>query len=144
MSRAKRVRRIIELTSSELSDAERRLRQSATELQAYERQLVDLEAGRVDYARRLEHQGSGSIGVAEARTLLNFLQRLDEAIVQLRELIAQKHRMHDHHREQWIKTRNKTQVMADIANRFEEDDSADLRRLEQRELDDIRRAAATD
>jgi flagellar export protein FliJ len=125
----------------EILEAERRLSHSSMDLRVQEQQLHELQAGRAEYSQQLGAPPALTLTAANARTVLTFLQRLDEAISQLQAQLVQNRRINEHYREQWLKIRHKTRAMDDVAARFERIETQDRQRREQRELDDIARRA---
>jgi flagellar export protein FliJ len=136
MRRSQRLRNVAQLNGGELADIERRLAQVNRELVACEAQGQDLQVARDEYASRLQVNRGTAMSGSEARTLLTFLQRVDEAIAQLGEQIAVRRKAYLEYQQLWLMAKQKARVMNEIVERYEQAEVTAERRREQRESDD--------
>lgn len=131
---AERIGRVARLAAFEAEGAVRLVRETAAALDAANRQLADLRRFRTDYAASPAHAAAAT-GIA----LLNrhrFIERIDRAIAQKAgevDACAERWRTA---RAAWLRERERSGALANVATRYAQAERANADRLEQAEADD--------
>lgn len=113
----------------ELGAAQQRLDQAR-------RQLAELVDYRADYRQRFRQAGAGGMGAAKLVDFQHFLLRLDQAIEQQTQMVAQAGQELEGRRAQWFASRGKVKALDGVAARYVAEEQRDALRREQREQDD--------
>lgn len=136
MIRSKRIAAIMRLSRVETDAAARTLASSTQGLAAYEDELQQLRVYRIEHANQLRVRGGRTLGGAEIRNHLIFIQKLDEAVARLEVRVATQRRANARDQERWLGARHKTKALDGIALRHRGSEERARQHREQLASDD--------
>ncbi|MBK1726889.1 flagellar export protein FliJ [Halorhodospira neutriphila] len=125
------------LTSQRRDQAAAELRQAEGELRRHEQRLEEILELRQQYCRQLSEDGA--IEASRLRDFNVFLTRLDEAVVQQRQSVAQQQRRVTQLHRQWLQRWGEHRTIEHVVERRAEAERAEQARREQREADETAR-----
>ena len=136
MSRSKRLGPVADVAARREQHAARSLKESRDILAQSEAQLQGLQAYRQEYVAGFHQASTDGMGAGRMKDYLAFLAKLDEAIDQLRTMIASSNVRCEEDRSQWLATRAKFKALDKIISRYRQEEERNEIRREQRETDD--------
>ena len=138
MSGSERLKPVERLTDQRKDQAAAELSRAESELRQREAKLEEVLEMRREYHRQLT-EGGQTIEAARLRDFNAFLTRLDEAIVQQRELVAQQQRQVTQLHRQWLRRWGEHRSMEKVIERRAEAERLEAERRERREADELAR-----
>jgi flagellar FliJ protein len=136
MTRSKRMQSVQYLAQNRERDAVKKLGESQRYLDAQQAKLEELRAYRDQYATAFENTGGAGLDAFRIHEYRVFLGRLNEAILQQEAVIAQCSIRHEQTREQWMATRNHSQAIDKVLERYRQQERKQEERKEQQELNE--------
>ncbi len=137
MKRSRRMNTILNLAENQKEDVARQLADSQALLAQCEGQLADMKQCREDYAALLSTRISDSRKASELQGIRTFIQHLDVAIHQLELQLIERRSACEYHKEQWLRLKDKTQVLGEIKERYQRDEKRLTEHREQFETDEL-------
>ncbi len=125
------------LKSQRRDQAAAELSQAESELRRHEQRLEEVLELRQQYCRQLSEEGA--IEASRLRDFNVFLTRLDEAVVQQRQSVAQHQRRVAQLHRQWLQRWGEYRTIERVVERRAEAERAEQARREQREADETAR-----
>ena len=134
--KSRRILTVVRLARHEVEAAARALAEAQQFLEAQRQRLGELEVYRSDYARRLQQQGSGGMSIARLTDYRAFLSRLDEAIHQQRQRVAQGEAELERRTDAWRQARLRHRSVDSYHQRCLEEEQREAWKKEQKESDE--------
>lgn len=131
--RSQRLQRVTDLAERRTDEAARTVGERRTELDQAQAQLGELERFRAEYARA---GGGASVSVAELLNRQQFVQRIDQAIVQQRRDIERHQRRLAEAQSTWLQTRNRAAALDSVTRRYREQEQRAEDRMDQEAVDE--------
>lgn len=136
MTRSKRIRPVVEIAENRERDAARQLGVSRQSVAEQEQRLEELLRYREEYNQRLTGEGSNRMGARKLQEYQIFLSRLNQAVEQQRQLLAQVKRECDEKSQHWAKHRTQARVMNKVEERYLKQEQHQEEKKEQKEMDE--------
>jgi flagellar FliJ protein len=130
-SRSDRLQPAVDQAQRRQKDALQRLAEQQQKLAHGEQQLEELRRYRRDY--RL---GDGGLTVSALLNRQQFVERIDQAIVQQERLLERLQRQVDAARQRWLQAHARENALDNVVERFREQERQREERLEQAEVDE--------
>lgn len=130
-SRSDRLQPAVDQAQQRQKDALQRLAESQQKVTHAEQQLEELKRYRRDY--RL---GDGGLTVSALLNRQQFVERIDQAIVQQTRLIERLQRLVDAARERWLQAHAREHALGTVVERLRTQEHQREQRLEQAEVDE--------
>ncbi|MBI4696180.1 MAG: flagellar export protein FliJ [Gammaproteobacteria bacterium] len=137
MDRSKRLERLVDLSNTAERVAAQALARTNGDLQQYQTQLQELQAYRNEYQSALTGGDGVVITAYDAQKLRVFLQRIDAAIAQIEQMLANAERRCELEREAWMKKRLRADALEGVADRARHHEAGVAEQRLQREIDDL-------
>ncbi|MDH5189980.1 MAG: flagellar export protein FliJ [Gammaproteobacteria bacterium] len=136
MTRSDRLKPIVKIAESHEKEAARMLGLQQRLLDQYETKLGELLSWRKEYREQFQQAGKQGIQASKMHDYQAFLQRLDLAISQQRQMIEQAIYHYEQHKKNWQSKRSRTQALDKTVDRFKKQEQREETRKEQKELDE--------
>ena len=136
MARSKRMQPVVRMAEDRERKDARKFGQRQRHLADMQRKLAELQHYRDEYAKRFEAAGSCGLHAMQLRDYRMFLDRLSEAIAQQNAAIARACQEVDKHRQDWLHSRRRVQVLDKVVERYQQQEQDIERRREQNECDE--------
>lgn len=130
-SRSDRLQPAVDQAQRRQKDALQRLADHQQKLAHAEQQLEELQGYRRDYAL-----GDGGLTVSALLNRQQFVDRIDQAIVQQAKLVERLRRQLDDARERWLQAHARENALDTVVERLRKQESQREQRLEQAEVDE--------
>ncbi|WP_421621700.1 flagellar export protein FliJ [Alkalilimnicola ehrlichii] len=138
MNRSARLQPVQRLAGDKADEAGQRLAEARQDLDSQRQQLRQLLTFRQEYAEQLQGQ-SGGINAARLRDYNAFISRIDQAIQQQHQVVAQaKHRVNAQ-RQDWLEAYSHSRAVGRVVDRFRDEERREQERREQLQLDELAR-----
>lgn len=141
MVKSKRMGSIKKLAENEETRAGKLLGASQHRLQREQAKLLELKNYREEYRARLSTPDTASVDVRQLSEYRLFLMRLNEAIQQQEAKVNEATQHCEQSREGWHRSRQNTQILGNVVDRYRAEEQQQQQRQEQREQDDRSRPA---
>ncbi|GGA27554.1 flagellar export protein FliJ [Dyella nitratireducens] len=130
-SRSDRLQPAVDQAQRRQKDALQRLADQQQKLAQAEQQLEELQRYRRDYSL-----GDGGLTVSALLNRQQFVDRIDQAIVQQGKLIERLQRQLDGARERWLQAHARENALDNVVERLRKQENQREQRLEQAEVDE--------
>jgi flagellar protein FliJ len=130
-SRADRLQPVVDLAADKADEATRALAKQQGAVVEAEQQLAELRRYRNEYAVM-----PSGIGVAELLNRQQFLQKIDQAIVQQLGEVQRRERALDRARDDWSDARARAKALDSVTAKYREQERKALDRREQEQADE--------
>ncbi|GLQ48894.1 flagellar export protein FliJ [Dyella flava] len=130
-SRSERLQPAVDQAQRRQKDALQRMAEQQQKLAGAEQQLEELRRYRRDY--RL---GDGGMTVSALLNRQQFVERIDQAIVQQERLIERLQRQVEAARQRWLQAHARENALDNVVERFRQQEQQREQRLEQAEVDE--------
>jgi flagellar FliJ protein len=130
-SRSDRLQPAVDQAQQRQKDALQRLADHQQKLAHVEQQLEELQRYRREYSL-----GDGGLTVSALLNRQQFVDRIDQAIVQQVKLIERLQRQLDDARERWLQAHARENALDNVVERLRQQESQREQRLEQAEVDE--------
>ncbi|MDH5436797.1 MAG: flagellar export protein FliJ [Gammaproteobacteria bacterium] len=137
MTRSDRMKPIVKIAESHEKEAARLLGAQQRLLDQYETRLGELLTYRKEYREQFQQSGKEGIKASKMHDYQSFLQRLEIAIGQQRQVIEQTIAGYEQHKKNWQNKRGRTQALDKTVERFKKQERYEEDRKEQKELDEL-------
>ncbi len=135
MKRSVRLQTVVKVARRHERRAADAFTRSQQQVRTSEDQLDSLLTARRNYLARL--CAGVSLGVGDAQELYRFVQRLDEAIDQLRIQIRQQRHVKLQDQANWLTTYRRVNTLTKVVDRTKRNTALGTARREQQEIDDL-------
>ena len=136
MSRSKRMKPVQRVAETREQAAVQKLGESQQCLEAQRIKLEELCRYRDQYSESFRTSGGQGLDANRLQDYRVFLARLNEAIRQQEDILAQCTRDHEQTRQQWIQTRNHHQAIDKVVENYRSEEQKARDRHEQKEQDE--------
>jgi flagellar FliJ protein len=136
MKRSDRLKPVQRLSEAREQDAAKALGVSNRNLSEQEQRLAELEQYREEYTRYVRQRGESGVTAAKLVELQNFLQNLNKAIEQQRQVLAMAKQRSEQSKQQWNKARGRNKALDKVAERYRQEEERNAARQEQKETDE--------
>ena len=136
MTRSNRLKPIVKVAESHEKEAARLLGVQQRLLDQHEARLGELLSYRKEYREQFQEVGKEGIKASKMHDYQSFLQRLNFAITQQRQMIEQAILGYEQHKQNWQGKRSRTQALDKTVERFKKQEEKEDDRKEQKELDE--------
>lgn len=136
MKKSERLEPVIKVAETREQQAARALGQAQMQLNQAEQRLSELKTYKEEYLRRFHAQGSRGMSAAQMEDYRRFLAKLDAAIAQQQQVVAQAARFVEAKRGQWHERHGKTRALDKVVERYQADEQRRDDRKEQSEQDE--------
>lgn len=136
MTKSERLKPVARVAESKERDAAKALGDRQRALSEREAALSELLSYRDEYRRRFQQAGSEGLNGSRLQDYRSFLNRLDGAILQQRELIETARRAYEQQKRVWHEKWNRTKVLDKVVDRYREQEARLETRREQSEHDE--------
>jgi flagellar protein FliJ len=130
-SRSDRLQPAVEQAQKRQKDALQRLAEQQQKLAHAEQQLEELQRYRRDYSL-----GDGGMTVSALLNRQQFVERIDQAIVQQANLVERLRRQLEAARQRWLQAHARENALDSVVERFRTQEEQREQRLEQAEVDE--------
>jgi flagellar protein FliJ len=130
-SRSERLQPAVEQAQKRQKDALQRLAEQQQKLAHAEQQLDELRRYRRDYSL-----GDGGMTVSALLNRQQFVERIDQAIVQQEHLVERLKRQVEAARQRWLQAHARENALDSVVERFRTQEQQREQRLEQAEVDE--------
>jgi flagellar protein FliJ len=130
-SRSERLLPAVEQAQRRQKDALQRMAEQQQKLAHAEQQLEELKRYRRDYSL-----GDGGMTVSALLNRQQFVERIDQAIVQQERLVERTQRQMDAARQRWLQAHARENALDSVVERFRQQEEQREQRLEQAEVDE--------
>ncbi len=144
MKKSERMKPVVKVTASKENEAARALGQSNRELQEQEQRLSELEKYRDEYTRYCQQKGSDGISAARFIELQRFLNNLNRAVEQQKQLVEMTQQACAVKKNQWQQARSRTRAMDTVVDRYRQQERRQAERREQKEVDEAGQRTETE
>ena len=136
MTKSKRLKPIIKIAEEREQEAVKVFVELQNVLQTKKAKLDETLQYKEEYQKKFTSTDSGSRSAFQFNDYLAFLRRLDIIIGEQRRIIAQVEQEVEIKRQEWLKTREKTQALGKAAERFQSEERALIEKKEQKDADE--------
>ncbi|MEN8165865.1 MAG: flagellar export protein FliJ [Pseudomonadota bacterium] len=136
MSPSKRLTPVRRFAQSREHKAARHMGQSHKTLQEEEAKLNQLKQYHQEYLRRFDAAARKGIGAPQLQEYRAFLEKLDQAIRQQRDVVSASMADHSNNKDNWRQKHTRTQAIDKVVDRYRRQERANEGRHEQKESDD--------
>lgn len=136
MTRSKRMQTVNKVAHKKEQDAARMLGQSRKNLQQQNMRLTELMQYREDYTRKFTSSGNDGMDTRKLNEYRSFLHRLNQAILQQRDVIARAERECQLRERAWLGTRTRSQALTKVIARYQLEERVASDRKDQKVLDE--------
>lgn len=136
MKKSQRLEPVVKVAESREQQAARALGQAQAQLAQAEQRQAELEGYKEEYLRRFHTAGSRGMSAAQMEDYRRFLGKLDAAIAQQQQVVAQAAGIVETQRHQWFERRGKTRALDKVVSRYQADERRQEAQQEQGELDE--------
>lgn len=137
MTRSKRIKPVVDVAERREQEQARHLGAAQTELQQHRHKLEQLIQYRDEYARQFENTGNNGLSVARLQDYRVFLNRLNQAIEQQKDVIRQAEQACEQQRQRWLDSRTRAQALDKVADRYQREEAQSRERQAQIETDEF-------
>lgn len=137
MTRSKRIKPVVDVAERKEQEQARHLGAAQRELEQQRQQLEQLILYRDEYARQFENAGNTGLSVARLQDYRVFLARLNQAIEQQRNTIAETEQACEQQRRHWLESRTRAQALDKVAERYRSEEDQARERRDQTESDEF-------
>lgn len=137
MRRSQRVQPVLELAENKVQELARALGQEQQRLAQMQLQLTELERYRDLYQQEMKARGQDGLDIRQLREFHAFVERLESALRQQQQGLSQQQQRCDQVRGKYLTERARAQALDKVIERYRNEESAQLARREQNELDDL-------
>jgi flagellar FliJ protein len=136
MQRSQRLKPVTQVAEARERQAAQALGLAQARLRQQEERLTELLTYKDEYHRRLAEPAGAGIGSVQLADYHQFLARLAEAISFQGQRIEEQRRQLEQARGRWVATRQKSEVLDKVVDRYESQEAAEAEKREQKALDD--------
>lgn len=136
MTRSKRMQSVNKVAHKKEQDAARMLGQSRKNLQQQNMRLTELMQYREDYTRKFTTSGNDGMDTRKLNEYRSFLHRLNQAILQQRDVITRAERECQLRERAWLGTRTRSQALNKVVARYQLEERIASDRKDQKVLDE--------
>lgn len=137
MRRSQRVQPVLELAENKVQELARALGQEQQRLAQMQLQLSELERYRDLYQQEMKTRSQDGLDIRQLREFHVFVERLELAVRQQQHVLSQQQQRCDQVRGKYLAERARAQALDKVVERYRNEESAQLARREQNELDDL-------
>jgi flagellar FliJ protein len=137
MSPSKRLKPVQRFAASKEQKAARMMGQAKKSLQQEETKLQQLKQYHQEYLERFKQMAEKGMSATQLQEYRAFLSRLDEAIDQQQQVVAESTVNHRSTRNFWQQKHSRTQALNKAVDRFREQEQKRADKHEQKENDDL-------
>src|SRR3569623_1782283 len=137
MQRSQRVRPVLKLAENKVQELARALGQEQQRLAQMQLQLTELERYRDLYQQEMKARSQDGLDIRQLREFHAFVERLESASRQQQQGLGQQQQRCDQVRGKYLAERARAQALDKVVERYHNEESAQLARREQNELDDL-------
>ncbi len=137
MQRSQRVRPVLKLAENKVQELARALGQEQQRLAQMQLQLTELERYRDLYQQEMKARSQDGLDIRQLREFHAFVERLESALRQQQQGLGQQQQRCDQVRGKYLAERARAQALDKVVERYHNEESAQLARREQNELDDL-------
>ncbi len=137
MSRSDALQAVIRVSEEREREAARSMMERRRQLERQEARMAELEGYRRQYLEQFQLAGSRGLGMGQLNEYRIFLSRLDQALQQQRQLVAQSRQTYEESRRYWLTRRQERQAVEKLAQRRREEALRLALRREQKENDEF-------
>lgn len=134
MKRSSRMQPVAGLADQKQQQAAQIYAQAQQALAAAEQQLQQLLTYRDEYSQQMGVQSG--VSMERLRNFQTFVQQLGHAIKQAERDIESHKKMCEHRRQQWLKTRARSQALHKVVEKYEIEERIEEARKEQKNMDE--------
>ena len=124
-------------TASREDEAARAFEEANQAYRQQQQQLNELRRYREEYQNQMMDMGAGGITAARFNQFRGFLAKLDQAIKQQEQAVAQVGQECERRRQVWLEARAKTQIMDKVVDRALDEEARREERAEQKAVDEM-------
>jgi flagellar FliJ protein len=132
-----KLQNLLDLAQSRADASARQLGQAFSREQAEEQKLQMLLGYRQDYQRRFEQSTASGLTPASWHNYQEFMKKLDLAVEQQREIVAQWHRRSAASQQDWEAQQRQVKSFGTLSRRHDDAEARREGKREQRESDDF-------
>jgi flagellar FliJ protein len=134
--KSQRLRPVVRVAENREQQAVRALGESQTAMNLAKQKLAELENYRQDYLQNFQESGKAGMSAARMEDYRRFLQKLDAAIEQQKQVLAQAGYVVEQRRQDWFATRNKVRSLDNVVTRYEAEEQRQAHKKEQGDNDE--------
>jgi len=136
MTKSERLKPVVRVAESKERDAAKALGDCQRALSEREASLSELLSYRDEYRRRFQQAGCEGLNGSSLQDYQSFLNRLDGAILQQREITEAARRAYEQQKRVWHEKWNRTKVLDKVVDRYRKQEAHLETRREQSEHDE--------
>lgn len=136
MTRSERLEPVVEYSESNEREAVRALGHARQALAEQERRLAELRGYLGEYQSQLVSEQGGAVSADRLQEYQNFLSRLNAAIAQQAQRVAEAQRVCDARLQVWLAARTRVQALEKVVERLQGAERREADRAEQRDNDE--------
>ena len=136
MKRQKSLHTVSRITHDSERNAAREMGHCCAEMDQHAHRLDELEYYRQQYQQQFHVASKQGLGAVQLQEYQVFLARLDTAISEQRQVLAESRRAYEEKQEQWLGLRGNAKALDKVISRRELQLSAEQNRREQAEADE--------
>lgn len=135
MRRSTRLKPIARLAERDEEKAAERLRLCREELASYQNRLLQVESYREEYINRFNSAGKG-MNASQMKDYRVFIGKLDQAILQMEELITSTEIKCNSGMDDWMAQRARFKALEEVISRYRHEENRQSIRRDEREADE--------
>lgn len=136
MTRSRRITPVAKIADNKERVAAKEFGKSQQTLKDHELRLKELVKYRDEYNQRFQESGSNGLEAQKVHEYRIFLNRLNDAISNQREIVRQATEESIGSRESWMHTRSRAKALEKVVERYQSQEEQELERQEQKESDE--------
>lgn len=136
MTKSDRVKTIIKVAQNREHTAARIFADSQKILQEREQRLAEVRRYRVEYLENYQARGRDGMTAQQMRTYRNFLQKLDAAVEQQKQLVLAARDELEQQKSHWMEKHLRTRALDNMRVRYVTKEQHDEERMDQKESDE--------
>lgn len=137
MNRSERMKSVRRYTASREDEAARAFEEANLAYRQQQQQLDELRRYREEYRSQMMDVGASGVSASRFNQFRGFLAKLDEAIKQQEQTLAQVGQECARRRQVWLEARAKTQIMDKVVSRCQDEEARSEARAEQKAVDEM-------
>ncbi len=136
MKKSRRLKPVVRVAEGREQQAARALGVAQTRLRQVQQQQEELQRYRDDYRQRFQQVGAMGMGAVQLGDYQQFLHKLEQAIEQQGQQVAQATQEVEAKRVLWFASRGKVRMLDTVVARYQAIEEQQVARREQREQDE--------
>ena len=136
LKRSQRMQKLVDIETQKNQPVVAKLKADQVALQQQEQALRNLLTYREEYTEKFKARGNAGVSAFKIQDFYCFLQKLDDAIVQQRQVLENLVQQLEHSRSAWQQAHQRIEALQQVTDQSDQQEKTQARKQSQRQLEE--------